>query len=397
MSTSFWLDRTISDGLSGMGRAKKTYDAVIVGAGISGLSTAYWLHREDPSLKIAIIEKSRLAFGASGRNAGFITCGSVEHFNRMINKHGLDQATAIWRFAQENLRLLKEHIINDSAEEIGFENRGAYSLAAQENEYEELKTCASIMNKLGIRTEVFSSEQVRNQVGAHNFAGGIKYLDDASVNPVKLVQRMRERVNVDLFEGTEAIGIVATDDGSRVLRTDGGDFEAPMILLNLNGYSAQIHPWFADKIYPTRGQCLMLEAVPRFMDAPCYANFYLDYFRQLPSGELLIGGFRQIEKETEVGTSDHTTEPIQKALHEFVVTHLPQFKDARVTHRWSGVMGFARDGEPMVGSIPGDQQVFFAGGYTAHGIGLSFHTAKCLVDMIFGREVPKWLSARRFG
>src|SRR4051812_20844989 len=98
MSTSFWLDRSNT--------GKKSFDAIIVGAGISGLSTAYWLQKEDPSLKIAIIEKSRVAFGASGRNAGFITCGSVEHFNRMINKHGLEQATEIWRFAQENLRLL---------------------------------------------------------------------------------------------------------------------------------------------------------------------------------------------------------------------------------------------------------------------------------------------------
>ncbi len=59
MSTSFWLDRSPS-------HKKKTYDAVIVGAGLSGLSTAYWLNQEDPTLKIAIVEKSRLAFGANG-------------------------------------------------------------------------------------------------------------------------------------------------------------------------------------------------------------------------------------------------------------------------------------------------------------------------------------------
>src|SRR5581483_7998512 len=113
MSTSFWLDRSLKS-------KKRVYDAVIVGAGISGLSTAYWLQNEDPSLKIAIVEKSRVSFGASGRNAGFITCGSVEHFNRMITKHGLERATEIWRFAQENLRLLKERIIEDSGDELGF-------------------------------------------------------------------------------------------------------------------------------------------------------------------------------------------------------------------------------------------------------------------------------------
>lgn len=389
MSTSFWLDRTPTS-------KRKSYDAVIVGAGISGLSAAYWLQQEDPSLKLAIVEKSRLAFGASGRNAGFVTCGSVEHFNRMITKHGLDEAVDIWKFAQENLRLLKEHIVEDGAKDLEFEHNGAYSLAAQENEFQELKKVAEIMKGLNIKTESYTAEEVQTRVGARKFVGGIKYLDDACVNPVRLLNRMREKVKADLFEGVEAHSIEETSDGMRVLKTDGGDFEAPMIVLNLNGYSSTLHPWFKDKIYPTRGQCLMMEKVPRFMEGPCYANFYLDYFRQMPTGELLIGGFRQLEKETEVGISDHTTDGIQTALHDFVVTHLPQFKDAKVTHRWSGVMGFSRDGQPMVGAIPDDPQVYFAGGYTAHGIGLAFHTTKRLVDVIYGREVPKWLSARRF-
>ncbi len=389
MSTSYWLDRTPTIG-------EKNYDVVIVGAGISGLSTAYWLNKEDPALKIAIIEKSRIAYGASGRNAGFITCGSVEHFNRMINKHGLEQATQIWKFAEENLKLLKEEIIEGGGTELEFEQNGAYSLAAQPNEFEELKSVAATMNKLKIPAEIFTADEIRERVGPQGFVGGIKYVDDASVNPVKLVNKIRSRVKADIFEGVEAFRIEENSAGTRVLKTDAGDFEAPMILLNLNGFSANLHPWFKDKIFATRAQCLMFEPVKRFMDGPCYANFYLDYFRQLPTGQLLIGGFRQIEKETEVGYSEHITEPIQNALHQFVVTHLPQYKDARVTHRWGGIMGFAKDGEPMIGSIPDDPQVFFAGGYTGHGLGLAFHTGKQLVNLIFGREIPKWLSARRF-
>ena len=389
MSTSYWLDRTPIVG-------EKNYDVVIVGAGISGLSTAYWLNKEDPSLKIAIVEKSRVAFGASGRNAGFITCGSVEHFNRMINKHGLEQATEIWRFSETNLHLLKEEIIQGSGAELEFEQKGAYSLAAQQNEYDELKSVAATMNKLKIPAEIFTGDEIRERVGTHNFVGGIKYVDDASVNPVKLLNKLRSRIKADIFEGVEAFRIDENAGGTRVLKTDAGNFEAPMIVLNLNGFSANLHPWFKDKIYATRAQCLMFEPVKHFMDGPCYANFYLDYFRQLPTGQLLIGGFRQIEKETEVGFSEHITEPIQNALHDFVLKHLPNYKDAKVTHRWGGIMGFAKDGEPMIGSIPDDQQVFFAGGYTGHGIGLAFHTGKQLVNLIYGREVPKWLSARRF-
>lgn len=390
MSTSFWLDRSSHT-------PKRTYDAVIVGAGISGLSTAYWLQKEDPSLKIAVIEKHRVAFGASGRNAGFITCGSVEHFNRMINKHGLDEAVEIWKFAETNLRLLREEIIQEDSLSIDFAKRGAYSLAAQQSEFEELKKVAKIMEGLKIPTEVYSSAEVERNVGAINFVGGIRYLDDAETDPVKLLCLMISRMkNVDIIENTVVHRWEETTEGTRLLKTDNGDFEANMILLCLNGYSAALHPYFADKIYPTRGQILVMEPLPEFMDGPCYANFYLDYFRQLKSGALLIGGFRQLEKSTEVGYSDHTTEVIQNALHKFVQDHLPTTRQGKITHRWGGVMGFSRDGQPIVGSLPDDGQVFFAGGYTGHGIGLAFHTAKCLVDSVFGRGIPTWLSARRF-
>jgi glycine/D-amino acid oxidase-like deaminating enzyme len=389
MSTSYWLDRSYRTD-------KKNYDVVIVGAGISGLSTAYWLNKEDPTLKIAIVEKHRVGFGASGRNAGFITCGSVEHFNRLISKHGLQEAVEIWKFAETNLNLLREHIILDQEKEIEFQKRGAYSLAAQDNEFKELQNVAKTMSELNIPVEIFNAHEVRKNLGATNFVGGIKYLDDAETNPQLLLELMQNRIKADLFEMTEAHRYEETAEGTRILKTDNGDFECSMIIYCLNGYSPSLHPYFADKIYPTRAQILMMEKAPPFMDGPCYANFYLDYFRQMPNGSLLIGGFRQLEKATEVGYSDHITDVIQNALHDFVKEHLPTLNDKKVTHRWSGVMGFSRDGQPMIGALPEDNQVYFAGGYTGHGIGLAFHTGKCLVDMIFGRDVPKWLSARRF-
>jgi gamma-glutamylputrescine oxidase len=389
MSSSFWLDQTSTT-------AKATYDVVIVGAGITGLSTAYWLEKEDPALKVAIIEKSRVAFGASGRNAGFVTCGSVEHFNRMISKHGLEQAVEIWKFSETNLNLLETEIIQDQAQLVQFEKKGAFSLAAQENEFTELKKVSEVMTSLKIPTEIVEGHDIEKRLGAVNFVGGIKYLGDASTNPVKLLELMRSKIKAPIFESTEAYRIDTLDDGTKILKTDKGDFETSMVVLALNGYSGNLHPFFRDKIFPTRGQCLMTEAIPRFMEGPCYANFYLDYFRQLESGELLIGGFRQIEKETEVGYSDHVTDLIQNSLHHFVVTYLPKLANAKVTHRWGGVMGFSKDGEPMVGSIPEDPSIFFAGGYTGHGIGLAFNTGKILVDLIFGRSIPKWISARRF-
>lgn len=390
MSTSYWLDRSSSLG-------KKTYDIVIVGGGIAGLSSAFWLSKEDPSLKIAVLEKHRIGFGASGRNAGFITCGSVEHFGRMVHKHGKEEALEIWRFSENNLKMLKEEIIQDQGSEIEFDDKGTFTLAASESEYTELKNNAKMMEENGIPIEFVEGADIQKRIGARRFVGGIKYLEDASVNPIKLLRLIQSKTKVDYIENTECHKIVEGPQGTRHVLTDNGVFETSMVLMCLNGYSASMHPYFADKIYPTRGQILVTEPVPKFMEGPCYANFYLDYFRQFKSGHMLIGGFRQLEKETEVGYSDHVTDVIQNALYSFIQEHLPTLKEVPVQYRWGGVMGFSRDGQPLVGSLPEDNQVYFLGGFTGHGIGIAFNGARCLTDLVFGRDIPKFLSARRFG
>ncbi|MEM7645975.1 MAG: FAD-binding oxidoreductase [Pseudomonadota bacterium] len=389
MSQSFWCD-------DHQERVLGEFDVVIVGAGISGLSTAYWLNQHDSQLKVAIVDKGAIGSGATGRNAGFLTCGSVEHFNRMVSKHGEDQALAIWHFAEENQKLLSTEIIKDQSSTVEFERKGAFSLAASPSELKELSQVSDLMGQHGISVESLDQKGVESRLGAKGFVGGIKYKDDASVHPIKLLRLIQAKVQADIFEYHPVHKISKGSSGERWLQTDRGKIKAMAVVLCCNGYSAALDPYFEDKIYPTRGQIMMLEPVAHFMEGPCYANFYLDYFRQLPSGALLIGGFRQLEADTEKGFSDHTTEKIQKALHDFVLKHLPQFKGAAVTHRWAGVMGFSVDGEPMIGSLPTDDQIFFCGGFTGHGIGLAFNTGRHLSGLIFGKSVPDWLSSRRF-
>jgi gamma-glutamylputrescine oxidase len=385
MSVSFWLDKSKG--------SKKNYDLVIVGAGISGLSSAYWLNKKDPSLKIAIIEKGSLASGATGRNAGFITCGSVEHFNRLVERWGEKQAKAIWQFSETNLDLLKSEL-NLSSEQ-GFEQKGSFSLAATETEFNELKKSADLMSQFKIEVEVLKTEQVNKRLSADNFVGGIKYLGDASIHPRKLCEKILDTLkHVDFYPNTEVFKIEDNAD-SKVVHTNQHDFHCDFVVLATNAYLPQLGTYFEDLVAPTRGQILLTEAVPAFLEAPCYANFVLDYFRQLPTGELIIGGFRQLEKSTEIGYSDHTTEVIQEALEKFIEVHLPQLKSKKITHRWSGVMGFSFDGQPFIGVLPNDPKTFFLGGFTAHGLGLAFHTGKCLSQLIFGEEYPNFISAKR--
>ncbi len=385
MSYSYWLtERDI----------EKKYDVCVIGGGISGASTAYWLKKEDPSLKVSILEKSQIAGGASGRNAGFITSGSVEHFNRLVTVHGKERAYEIWRFSEENLGYIQQEF-SSCYKEIEFVQNGTFSLASDDQEMGELKQTAQLMSSFDIPVEVVNQSDIEKRLEAKNFVGGIKYESDAEVHPVKLTKKMIEAAGAEVFEYHEVDDFVEDSTGVTIL-TNKAKFKAEMMVLATNAYLPLLSKYFEDKIFATKGQILVTEPTDLCMEAPCYAHFVLDYFRQLPTGHLLIGGFRQLEKETQVGYSDHTSEKIQTALADFVSKHLPKFKDLKVLHRWGGIMGFSSDGQVFVGSLPGNSRVFFLGGFTAHGIGLAFNTGKSMVDLIYGRDIPEFISARRF-
>jgi gamma-glutamylputrescine oxidase len=392
VSVSYWQD---------LNKNKiREYDITVIGAGISGVSSAYWLKKEDPHLKIAIIDKGHVGVGASGRNAGFITCGSVEHFNRLVQSHGKSQAHKIWKFSEDNLDLLKNEIFQDDQtlkEGALFEQNGSFSLASTDNEYNELKNSASLMKEFQIDVEVLNEADIKKRIKAEHFVGGIKYLNDASVHPMKLLNLMLDKIqDVDVFEHSEVFDIGESSQGP-IVKTRSGIFKTTSLILATNAYSYLLDNSFKDKIIPTRGQILATAPVPHFMESPCYANFVLDYFRQLPTGELIIGGFRQLQKDSEIGTSDETSPIIQNALEGFFRKYLPEFSNSPITHRWSGIMGFSSDGLPMIGSLKTAPQIFYIGGHTAHGLGLAFHCGKQLVNMIFGRETPDFLSGKRLG
>lgn len=391
MSVSYWQDLNPKE--------KVKADIAIIGAGIAGVSTAYWLRREDPNLKIALIDRQFLASGASGRNAGFITCGSVEHFNRMVGTWGEEKALEIWQYGEKNLELLKQEILTEkNREKIGFEQKGSFSLASSEGELKELSLTASMMKERGVQVEYLEEKAVGNRLGVSGFIGGIKYIDDASVHPALLVQEILNAAqgsHLQCFFEREIYSIQESADHV-LLKGRSLEVSAEAVILATNAYSYQLNSFFADKISPTRGQILATAPVKKVLEGPCYAHFVLDYFRQLPSGEIIIGGFRQLQKDTEVGVSDETTSVIQEALEEFIQTHLPFAKGVPITHRWSGIMGFSRDGQPLIGQLPTSPRVYYLGGFTAHGMGLGFHAGKNVVDLLMGREIPAFLNGRRF-
>lgn len=385
MSVSYWLDASEE-------RSPIRADVVVIGAGIAGASIAYWLAKS--GVDVALVDRGAVASGASGRNAGFVTCGSVEHYSRQVARHGEAVAHELWAMAEDNLRLIRDELVAGGVE-CGFRQRGTYSLAGTEHELVELQQSAKLMADKGIRVSMVTEADVARDLGARGFTGGALYHDDGEVHPVQLVRGIAEKSGARVFPHSEVHRIEVPNASEVVVHAAEQRFEASALVLATNGYSHLLDPYFRERIFPTRGQIIVTEPVAPFLDAPCYANFVLDYFRQLDDGRVLIGGFRQLAKETEVGVADEPNEDIHAALEAFLARHFECLEGVRLTHRWAGIMGFSVDGTPMIGSLPGRPNAYFCAGFTAHGIGMGFRAGQLTADLMLEGKSPGALSARR--
>jgi glycine/D-amino acid oxidase-like deaminating enzyme len=386
MSVSYWQDTV---GLT----LDLDADVTIIGGGLAGLSTAYWLSKKDPNLSIIVVEKGQLGHGASGRNAGFITCGSTEHFSRMTAAYGEGKAEEIWKFTEYNHNLMREEFGVEKLEELcEYRNLGSWTLAATEHEIEVTKATVAALQEKGVNVE-WKDEAYP---GTEGFHGGAFYADDGEIHPAKYLWHLGLRTGdaVSIMENAEVFGI-DEEEGSLVVRTNKKRIKTEAIVVCTNAWSGQLFPWFQDKIAPTRGQIIVTEPVDHFLQ-PSYCSFVLDYFRQLVDGRVLIGGFRNADVEREVGFSDEVNPIIHEKLEGFLNDHFPALRGKRIDYRWSGVMGFAADGYPLVGSLPEDPRIFYNVGFTAHGLGFTFATGELTADLILAGQDPGIFSGRRF-
>ena len=147
-------------------------------------------------------------------------------------------------------------------------------------------------------------------------------------------------------------------------------------------------PELAGVVRATRGQVLVTEPLPeRLYERPHYARGGFDYWQQLPDGRLVIGGRRDMSLDTEETDVEATTPLVQtqiEQLAEQLVGSRP-----RVTHRWAGIWGKTPDLEPLVGPVPGREDVWVAGGYSGHGNVLGLACGDLVARAILGERPPE--------
>jgi glycine/D-amino acid oxidase-like deaminating enzyme len=369
-------------------------DVAIVGGGITGSATALWLARE--GARVALVEGRRIAAGASGRNGGFLLSGTAETYAAAVKRYGREQTRRIWAFNVAN---------HDAASELaaelmgrgwpcGFRRTGSLRIAACEAERAELDESLALLREDGWEAEPVTRGALPPSLRAA-YVGATFYPRDGEIQPARFVRgiaRLAEGAGATIYEDSPVTDVSPTGAGWAV-RTAGGEVRAPKALLATNAWLPELGrrlglAWLAGAVAPTRGQMLATSPVAeRLFDCPCYADQGYQYWRQLPDGRLVVGGWRNASFATE-NSDDETPNPlVQDRLEDFVRSTLG-LPDVQIEQRWAGIMAFSPDGLPLIGAIPDLQGCYVAGGYTGHGNAYAIRAGRVVAALMLGRAHP---------
>jgi len=338
----------------------KRVEVLVVGGGITGVSLLRRLGER--GVNAALVERTRLAFGASGRNAGFLLEGTAANYAEAVRQYGRGVVREVWEITGENHERLAEAL----GGRAGYRRGGSRTLAASAAEEAQLAESAELMSEDGWPVTLAGRSIVNPR--------------DGELNPAEAVAALA----ADCPPGSIFEEVEVTDLEQLPIAAD-------EVILATNAFTGQLVDGIP--IAPVRAQ--MLATAPfgtRVAERPTYSDQGYQYWRQLSTGEVLAGGYRDRALAEEVGYELATTAIVQEHLER----HLAGLGvTAPITHRWAGTMGFSPDSLPLVGRLrPG---VSICAGYTGHGMGFAHLCARILVDnLLGGPPPPNWLDPGRF-
>lgn len=330
-------------------------DIIIIGAGLCGLWCAHDLKLKYPTLKILILEKGIIPSGASTRNAGFACFGSPTELLHDAEVMGAERMWQIAEMRYKGIQKIKQHFGTD---EIDYNNCGGFEcLQNGKHNIGALREKLEWLNKgmqaiTGSReTFVWANEKI-SAYGMSGFDAMIENKLEGALHSGKLVMALTKKVQSLGIEIMNGIDVQHYDEkASKIILTSKQDvtFTTERLIVCSNAFTNQFLTHV--NVAPARGQILVTSPIN---DLPLRGTFHFDegfyYFRNV-GNRLLLGGARNKCFDAEATTSFNTTAIVQEELERFITIHLLPSRPFTIEYRWSGIMGFTEDKQPMVKHI----------------------------------------------
>ncbi|TDW96489.1 NAD(P)/FAD-dependent oxidoreductase [Dinghuibacter silviterrae] len=356
-------------------------DVVIVGGGLVGLWSAWFLKQAHPALTVTLLERGLLPSGASTRNAGFACFGSPSEILADMALSGRDAALALVDMRFRGLEMMRR-LLPDAV--TGFEACGGYECFTSASVLDRLDALNADLREITGVYPVFSPADERlASLGLTGFDHLIANPLEGALHSGQLVRALTARVQdlgVTCLTGVTVQGWDEGPTGVRVRTDRSFSLEAGRLLLCTNGFTKEL---LSVDVTPARGQVLVTAPIPGLK---LRGTFHFDegfyYFRHL-GDRVLLGGARNRAFAEETTAVLETSPTIQGALEAFLRDHVPQAAGVPINHRWAGIMGMGAEKRPLLKAV--SDKVFCAVRLSGVGVAISPLVGSQAADLVLGK------------
>ncbi|OLF53866.1 NAD(P)/FAD-dependent oxidoreductase [Pseudomonas chlororaphis] len=361
--------------------ADLTTDVCVIGGGFTGVNTAIELAQR--GLSVILLEARRIGWGASGRNGGQLIRGighDVSGFARYVGAEGvryLEQA-GIDSVALVGQRV-REHGIDCDL------RWGFCELANTPAQFAAFKAEQAHLATLGYvhETRLIAPQDMAQVVASPAYAGGLLDMGSGHLHPLNLVlgeAALAASLGVRIFEQSPVLELIHGD--SVQVRCAGGTVRAGRLVLACNAHLDDLEPRLSGKVLPAGSYIIATEPLAPALAAEliplnlalCDQKVGLDYYRLSADRRLLFGGACHY--------SGRDPADIGAYMRPKMLKVFPQLADVRIDYQWGGKIGITANRFPQVGRLRHYPNVYYAQGYSGHGVNVTHWTAKLLAEAI---------------
>jgi len=369
-------------------------DVVIVGAGFTGLWTAYYLATSDASRRIAVVEREIAGYGASGRNGGWCSALFPQSIGTLARRHGREPAVAL------------HHAMRGSVDEVGrvaalegihcdFVKGGTIVLARSALQLDRARAEVAESDEFGLGLSLLGADEARARCGATNVVGGTYTPHCARIHPAKLVRGLAAAVvrhGVALYERSPVVRIAPGE-----VSTPFATVRAGTVVRATEGYTAQL-PGFRREVAPVYSLMVATEPLPdSFWDAAglgereTFSDFrnLIIYGQRTADDRLAFGGRgAPYHFGSQIRPEFDRDARVFAELRDVLADLFPALTSigggsVRTSATWGGPLGVPRDWYASVGLDPATR-VGWAGGYVGDGVSTTNLAGRTLADLIRG-------------
>ncbi|WGW11458.1 FAD-dependent oxidoreductase [Saxibacter everestensis] len=392
---SFWLDSTVDKGTPRPRLEDDVHaDYVIVGAGYTGLWTAYWLARESPGARIVILEQDRVGYGASGRNGGWITGKTVGLRKNLVKSaRGREAVLEMEKYCHKAVFEIAD-LFETNGIDIGAARSGWMQIARTESELARLRHHVEDDYSWGLVDDdirLLGGKETRDRINVPGAVGAIYSPYSVRMNPAKLaygLAKLCTDLGVTIYENSR---VESLHDGTAT--TSRGSASGEMVVLATEGYTSQL-PGMKRDLLPMISSMVVTAPLSDeewskigWENSECMSGAQHMYFysQRTADGRIALGGrgmpYRFGSRLDENGRLDRRT---QRQLTSTLRGLFPQVA-LEFEHSWCGVLGVTRDWSPFL-DVQRVQKLTRVGGYAGQGVTSAYVAGRSVTDLLLDRD-----------